>query len=203
MKVNWKNEKENLEKYILEDKFSYEEIGRMYGCTGANVKKAAKKLGIELPRKRTINPSETFNRGTAKKSVCKNCGKEIILYESTNGLFCSAKCQHDYYYKEYIEKWLNGEIDGTVAGFKPSNHIRRYLMEKYNNSCQMCGWSEVNEFTGKVPLQIHHINGDSNDNREENLQLLCPNHHSLTNNFGSRNRNASKGRSQYYSKNKA
>ena len=198
MERHWKEEKENLEKYILEDKLSYEEIGRKYGCTGANIKKVACRLGIEVGYRRKINEKETFNRGTAKKGICKCCGKEFILYESTTGKFCSLKCQAEYAYKEYIEKWKNDEVDGTVKGFKPSNYIRRYLFEKYNGKCQICGWGERNEHTGKIPLQIHHINGNSNDNKEKNLQLLCPNCHSLTENFGSRNKSAPIGKSEYY-----
>lgn len=65
-------------------------------------------------------------------------------------------------------------------------------MEKYDNKCEICGWGETNPTTGKIPLQVHHINGDCTDNREENLQLLCPNHHSLTETFGSLNNGNSK-----------
>ena len=200
--MKWEAEKENLEKYIFAENLSYEEIGKKYGCTGANVKQVAKRLGIDIPVRRKINETETFNRGTAKKGICKNCGKEFVLYESTTGVFCSVKCQQEFAYNTFIEQWLDGKIDGTVAGFKPSAYIRRYLLAKYNNSCQICGWNEVNEFTGKVPLQIHHINGNSNDNRIENLQILCPNHHALTENFGSRNKNAPQGRTNYYKKNR-
>ena len=48
MNSKWESEKENLIKLIVEDKISYEEIGRRYACTGANIKKVAKRLGIEL-----------------------------------------------------------------------------------------------------------------------------------------------------------
>lgn len=58
----WESEKEELERLINVEKVSYEEIGRKYGCSGANIKKVAKKLGINLPQRRKINPSETFNR---------------------------------------------------------------------------------------------------------------------------------------------
>ena len=48
--------------------------------------------------------------------------------------------------------------------------------------CEYCGLTNWN---GKpVSLQLHHINGIHNDNRLSNLQLLCPNCHSQTENFG-------------------
>ena len=47
---------------------------------------------------------------------------------------------------------------------------------------------------------VHHIDGNSLNNIESNLQLLCPNSHSLTENFGSRNKHAPKGKSTYYGK---
>lgn len=49
------------------------------------------------------------------------------------------------------------------------------------NKCEICGLSGE-----EVNLELHHINGDHYDNRLENLQLLCPNHHSKTPNFRNR-----------------
>lgn len=45
--------------------------------------------------------------------------------------------------------------------------------------CELCGWCE-RSLDGRVPVELDHINGDRNDNRLENLRVLCPNCHSLT-----------------------
>lgn len=66
-KSKWNKEKENLEKLILEGELSYEEIGYKYGCSGTNIRKVAKKLGIELPKRRKVNALETFNKGLSIK----------------------------------------------------------------------------------------------------------------------------------------
>lgn len=50
------------------------------------------------------------------------------------------------------------------------------------DKCEVCGLEG-----GDVVLELHHINGDHYDNRLENLQVLCPNCHSKTDNFRGRN----------------
>lgn len=196
--MKWNDKKEELERLINVEHLSYEEIGRRFGCTGSNIKNVAYRLGIELRERRTVNPKETFGRGTAKKGICKNCGKEFILYRGTNGVYCCHDCQMEYQYKEWVERWKNGEESGLKGEYGLSGRVRRYLMEKNDYKCEKCGWGETNEFTGNIPLQVHHIDGNCKNNREENLQLLCPNCHSLTENFGSRNKNATPGRSKYF-----
>jgi 5-methylcytosine-specific restriction endonuclease McrA len=51
-----------------------------------------------------------------------------------------------------------------------------------------CDWNKVNETTGKVPIQLEHIDGHSENNTLSNLKLLCPNCHSLTSTFGALNK---------------
>lgn len=49
-----------------------------------------------------------------------------------------------------------------------------------------CG---LTEWLGRpITLELHHINGDHNDNRLENLQLLCPNCHSCTDTYRAKNK---------------
>jgi hypothetical protein len=69
-----------------------------------------------------------------------------------------------------------------------SNYSRVHLKTRLisNNFlpyiCAECG--NVGDWNGKpLILQIDHINGVNNDNRLENLRLLCPNCHSQTENF--------------------
>lgn len=52
--------------------------------------------------------------------------------------------------------------------------------------CEECG---IDSYNGKfLCLQLHHINGNNRDNRLENLQILCPNCHSQTENFAGKRR---------------
>ena len=58
------------------------------------------------------------------------------------------------------------------------------LIKLRGRKCECCG---LEEWYGKpINLEIHHINGVRSDNRLENLQLLCPNCHSYTENWRGR-----------------
>jgi hypothetical protein len=123
---------------------------------------------------------------------CLNCGK--ILTNRHQKKFCSSSCQADFYYKERIKKWKENPESEKRETKIP--YIKHYLEEKFNHKCQLCGWDKVHPITGKVPLEVHHINGIASDNREENLQLLCPNCHSLTETY--RGLNSGSGRKKRY-----
>ena len=125
-----------------------------------------------------------------EKFKCLNCGKSIDRGKK----FCNNKCQMDYNYKEFINKWKNKEVDGVVGKCNISGHIKRYLFEKNHGQCELCGWHEVNPSTGNIPLEVHHKDGNYQNNDEGNLQLLCPNCHSLTSTYKALNKNGRKER---------
>lgn len=60
------------------------------------------------------------------------------------------------------------------------------MLKKANYQCEKCGWNTINPYTNKVPLEIHHKDGNYKNTTENNLEVLCPNCHSLTNNFRAR-----------------
>lgn len=82
--------------------------------------------------------------------------------------------------------------------YQISNHIRHYLLEKYNYQCAKCGLGKINPFSNIIPLEIEHIDGNYLNNSESNLILLCPNCHSLTSTYKGANRgNGRKERNRY------
>lgn len=118
---------------------------------------------------------------------CLFCGATL---SHKRKLFCDQTCHMRYVDKQFIDNWKNGMESGTCGGmgFVTSKRIRNYLFKKYNGLCCQCGWHEINPKTGKVPLQIEHIDGNYKNNNEDNLKLLCPNCHSLTETYGSLNK---------------
>ena len=145
--------------------------------------------GIELPVRSKNAGKEPANKGTAKKYYCLNCGKELINTKNTKHKYCSNSCQHEYNYKEWVKQYKedNSIAKSSKWGQIPEQ-LRRYIFEKFENKCCLCGWSEINPYTNTLPLEIDHIDGNSENNSEDNLRLICPNCHSLTPTYRGANR---------------
>ena len=79
-----------------------------------------------------------------------------------------------------IEKYFNNEI--SITSYKLKIRILKEKLKPYK--CEMCGLNMWNNH--KIPLELHHVNGNNKDNSFENLQLLCPNCHALTDNYRNR-----------------
>lgn len=89
-----------------------------------------------------------------------------------------------------IQLWLNGQMSmektrDNDRNQYPKRFIREWVEQQHGKKCWTCGWMEVNQTTGNIPVQLNHKNGDPLDNTPSNLELLCPNCHSLTPTWGS------------------
>jgi len=121
-----------------------------------------------------MNPKKPRNN-------CLNCGKEC---HRVKAIYCSAQCRNDYIYDRYIKEWLEGKNDGSKksgkAGIYPSGHVMRYLLEQSKEACEICGWNKKHSVSKRTLVQTHHIDGNRENNKRDNLKVLCPNCHSLT-----------------------
>ena len=140
------------------------------------------------------------------QALCaNNCGRRL----SRNNYFCSNICKTAAYRKTVIDAFYAGTLEPTPFF---NGVVRQHLLHLFHERCQQCGWNEKNAFSGKVPVEVEHIDGDWRNIAPDNLTVLCPNCHSLTKTFrglnrgrgrpgrpGTRTRNATGAKSQVVS----
>ena len=101
-----------------------------------------------------------YQTNQSGKGCSKTSGTKIPLSEILDG-------KHPYY-----------------QTFKLKNRLIEEGIKK--NQCEIC---ETNEWFGKpLNCELDHINGKRNDHRLPNLRMLCPNCHSQTETYRSKNR---------------
>lgn len=108
---------------------------------------------------------------------CLNCNTLLGKRHRANKplKFCNNnRCQHEYARKKAIELGIAG-----------SGSTKRHLIETRGYKCEEC---EISDWRNKkISLELDHINGNFNDNSLKNVRLLCPNCHSQTPTFKSKN----------------
>lgn len=166
---------------------SYKEIETILGCARSTISYHCKRLKLNTPIYKNISNKEKNNTKGKHERVCLECSLKFNTRFS-NQIYCSRSCSSlhkvEINYNQFINNWKKGLLSGGKGDLLGhgcvSNHVRKYIFNKYNNKCSECGWSQVNEFTNTIPLEVEHIDGNPMNHVESNLTLLCPNCHSLT-----------------------
>jgi Zn finger protein HypA/HybF involved in hydrogenase expression len=122
---------------------------------------SAKFNNLGITRNQPRNPN---------KCICGN------TLESGRSKYCSMDCLN----KDYLNKVITGVISPTP------NTLRKIIINIRGYRCENCGSSEW--LGEKLQLELHHIDGDNSNGDFDNLSLLCPNCHSITNNYKGKNK---------------
>ena len=104
--------------------------------------------------------------------TCLNCGKvNPIKGHSYTNKFCNNSCQAQYRSRSLVREWK--EAKEPTAWRQVPDWIKKYLIQERGHSCEVCG---ITEWQGEpAPLVVDYHDGDSYNNREDNLELICPN----------------------------
>lgn len=172
---NEKNNIEKIEKIKLNElkKKEYEELV----CDVIRNSKNYNQVCVKLNKRPTNNTYNMLKKIQEKYNIDISHFSSEIIINNTKKLNIS-------------------EIFSENSKLKNNSHLKEKLFKLgfKNEVCEKCG---NDEWLGvKIPLQVHHINGNRNDNTITNLQLLCPNCHALTDNYCGKNKKKEKTKNE-------
>lgn len=128
---------------------------------------------------------------------CLNCNKELTA--KAQKVYCSNICQR-LKQKQEIDKRIE---EGNTVGIG-HRRIRAYLIDRHGAKCMDCKWDKINPHTGLCPIELEHLDGNSENNALDNLRLLCPSCHSLTATYKALNKGSGRhNRRQRYKEGKS
>ena len=142
-------------------------------CKGCNKEFLKDKRFVKI-NSRDYCSRECFCKSTSNSHIliCSCCKNTFVrmnkdLKNSKSGLyFCSVDCKN------------KGQlIDSGIKEIQPKHYkngkstYRQKALNHYDNKCSVCGYSVIEV------LEVHHKDHNRDNNKIENLNVLCPNHH--------------------------
>lgn len=118
----------------------------------------------------------------------KNVRKKLDEFEIDYSHFTGQAWNTGLNYKPFNRKIPLSDILVENSSYSHTSQIRERLIKEgiKERKCEKC---KNTEWLGEpIKLELNHINGVNDDHRLDNLEILCPNCHSITPNFGSKNR---------------
>jgi DNA-binding transcriptional ArsR family regulator len=166
---------------LIEQGMAFAEIARSLGISKPTVSYHARKLGIPA----------------SDKYACRYDWEEVRRYYEAGHSITECQLRFGFARKTFVDAVNRGDVvtrpqamplDELLSAPRSRGHLKLRLLAaglKFNR-CEVCG---IAEWLGRpLSMALHHVNGDGRDNRLENLQFLCPNCHSQTENFSGRKR---------------
>ena len=80
-------------------------------------------------------------------------------------------------------------LQGLYPDYQTYKLKKRLIREGYiEDKCCKCGWCQKPDGAEFTPCELHHKDGDCRNHKRDNLELICPNCHSLTENYRAKNK---------------
>jgi hypothetical protein len=174
-------------------------------------KAGSEKSKQPLDQNRSERGQKLFEAYEAHPKACLFCGNKIP-FEKRRGKFCNKSCSASFnnqgvtrhikgskvcscgnsklpqnkYCSVCSEKHVYHRAK-SVEGVKTDIARKKLLLEIRGHRCEGCGLAE---WRGQpITIELHHVDGNTDHNAEDNLQLLCPNCHSQSDTHRTRNKN--------------
>lgn len=130
---------------------------------------------------------EEFKKVCEESSTKLEAYNKLGMHRNTFDKYCKLLGIQKFRSKKIQRRYLLEDILAGKYPNYPTSHLHdRLLSEGYKeHKCECCGLTEWNG--QPIPLELHHIDGNHSNHSLENLQFLCPNCHSQTDNFKSKN----------------
>lgn len=131
-----------------------------------------------------IMESQSWAQAAEKMGYSSQSGSAIATLKSV--------CQERGIDSSHMLGQAHNKNNFDYSRFRKDNaikpeHMKQAIIHLRGHRCELCLNTEWQNLP--IPLEVHHLDGEHLNNELENLQLLCPNCHALTENWRGKNIN--------------